>query len=123
MMDELRGRVVEMYVALKPGYKASRDIEEKVSQAIEREICKIAKPKNIWIVSDMPKTRSGKIMRRVLASITNFAPVGDVTTLANPDIVDSTRRYVQSEKITRGETPRELSETELQEIKEFGSAE
>jgi acetyl-CoA synthetase len=123
MMDELRGRVVEMYVALKPGYKASREIEEKVSQAIEREIGKIARPKNIWIVSDMPKTRSGKIMRRVLASITNFAPVGDVQTLANPEIVDSTRRYVQSEKITRGETPRELSETELQELKEFGSAE
>jgi acetyl-CoA synthetase len=121
MMDELRGRVVEMYVALKPGYKASRDIEEKVSQAIEREIGKIAKPKNIWIVADMPKTRSGKIMRRVLASITNFAPVGDVQTLANPEIVDSTRRFVQSEKITRGETPRELSETELQELKEFGS--
>jgi acetyl-CoA synthetase len=123
MMDELRGRVVEMYVALKPGYKASREIEEKVSQAIEREIGKIARPKNIWIVSDMPKTRSGKIMRRVLASITNFAPVGDVQTLANPEIVDSTRRYVQSEKITRGETPRELSDTELQELKEFGSAE
>jgi acetyl-CoA synthetase len=123
MMDELRGRVVEMYVALKPGYKAGRDIEEKISQAIEREIGKIAKPKNIWIVADMPKTRSGKIMRRVLASITNFAPVGDVTTLANPEIVDSTRRYVQSEKITRGESPRELSETELQELKEFGSAE
>ena len=123
MMDETRGRVVEMYVALKPGYKAGRDIEEKVSQAIEREIGKIAKPKNIWIVSDMPKTRSGKIMRRVLASITNFAPVGDVTTLANPEIVDSTRRYVQSEKINRGENPPELSETELQELKEFGSAE
>jgi len=123
MMDELRGRVVEMYVALKPGYKAGKDIEEKISQAIEREIGKIARPKNIWIVSDMPKTRSGKIMRRVLASITNFAPVGDVTTLANPEIVDSTRRYVQSEKITRGETPRELSETEMEELKEFGSAE
>ena len=123
MMDELRGRVVEMYVALKPGYKAGKDIEEKVSQAIEREIGKIARPKNIWIVADMPKTRSGKIMRRVLASISNFAPVGDVTTLANPEIVDSTRRFVQSEKITRGETPRELSETELAELKEFGSAE
>jgi acetyl-CoA synthetase len=123
MMDEMRGRVVEMYVALKPGYKPGRDIEEKVSQAIEREIGKIARPKNIWIVSDMPKTRSGKIMRRVLASITNFAPVGDVTTLANPEIVDSTRRYVQSEKINRGENPPELSETELQELKEFGSVE
>ena len=123
MMDELRGRVVEMYVALKPGYKASKEIENKVSQAIEREIGKIARPKNIWIVADMPKTRSGKIMRRVLASITNFAPVGDVTTLANPEIVDSTRRQVQSEKINRGETPRELSEAELAELKKYGSAE
>ena len=123
MMDELRGRVVEMYVALKPGYQPGRDIEEKIAQAIEREIGKIARPKNIWIVADMPKTRSGKIMRRVLASITNFAPVGDVTTLANPEIVDSTRRHVQSQKIERGETPRELSETELAELKEFGSAE
>ena len=115
--------VVEMYVALKPGYQPGRDIEEKIAQAIEREIGKIARPKNIWIVADMPKTRSGKIMRRVLASITNFAPVGDVTTLANPEIVDSTRRHVQSQKIERGETPRELSETELAELKEFGSAE
>jgi len=123
MIDELRGRVVEMYVALKPGFKASREIEEKVSHAIEREIGKIARPKNIWIVADMPKTRSGKIMRRVLASISNFAPVGDVTTLANPEIVDSTRRYVQSEKNNRGETPRELSETEIAELKQFGSAE
>ncbi len=123
MIDELRGRVVEMYISLKPGYKASKEIEEKVSQAIEREIGKIAKPRNIWIVSDMPKTRSGKIMRRVLASISNFAPVGDVTTLANPEIVDSTRSFVQSQKINRGEIPHQLSETELQELKEFGSAE
>ena len=123
MMDDLRGRVVEMYVSLKPGHKASKEIEDKVTQSIEREIGKIARPKNIWIVADMPKTRSGKIMRRVLASISNFAPVGDVTTLANPEIVDGTRRYVQSEKITRGESPRELSATELQELKEFGSAE
>jgi acetyl-CoA synthetase len=123
MIDELRGRVVEMYVALKPGYKASKEIEDKVSQAIEREIGKIARPKHIWIVADMPKTRSGKIMRRVLASISNFAPVGDVTTLANPEIVDSTRRYVQSEKINRGESPRELSETEIAELTQFGNAE
>ncbi|HJT58718.1 MAG TPA: acetate--CoA ligase, partial [Ktedonobacteraceae bacterium] len=123
MMDELRGRVVEMYVSLKPGYQPSKEIEDKVSHAIEREIGKIARPKNIWIVADMPKTRSGKIMRRVLASITNFAPVGDVTTLANPEIVESTRRHVQSQKINRGETPRELSEVELAELKKYGNAE
>ncbi len=123
MMDELRGRVVEVYVALKPGLKPSKEIEDKVSMAIEREIGKIARPKNTWIVPDMPKTRSGKIMRRVLASVTNFADVGDVTTLANPEIVESVRHLVQSQKLTRGEVPRVLSEEEVEEIKLFGSVE
>ena len=123
MIDELRGRVVEVYVALKPGFKPSKDIEEKVARAIETQIGKIARPKNIWIVADMPKTRSGKIMRRVLAATTNFADVGDITTLANPEIVDSVRRHVQSEKLVRGETPRPLSEREIEEIRLFGSAE
>jgi acetyl-CoA synthetase len=44
----------------------------------------------------MPKTRSGKIMRRVLASISNTKDVGDVTTLANPDIVEEIRKMVQN---------------------------
>jgi acetyl-CoA synthetase len=123
VIDELRGRAVEMYIALKPGYQPGPDIVEKVTKALETEIGKIARPKNIWMVADMPKTRSGKIMRRVIASISNFADVGDVTTLANPEIVDDIRHHVQSEKVARGESPRELSEKELEEIKAFGQAE
>ncbi|HEV2536527.1 MAG TPA: hypothetical protein VGU21_03335, partial [Streptosporangiaceae bacterium] len=76
---------------------------------------------NIWIVPDMPKTRSGKIMRRVIASVSNFADVGDITTLANPEVVDKIRDQVQSAKRAKGEEPRKLSETEEQEIKAFGS--
>jgi acetyl-CoA synthetase len=123
VMDELRGRAVEMYVALKPGITPSGDIEQKVIKALETEIGKIARPKKVWIVSDMPKTRSGKIMRRVIAGISNFADVGDVTTLANPEIVDDIRHQVQSEKVARGEVPRELSPEEVEEIKAFGQAE
>jgi acetyl-CoA synthetase len=123
VIDELRGRAVEMYVALKPGLTPSKEIEDKVVAAIDREIGKIARPKSVWIVSDMPKTRSGKIMRRVIASISNFADVGDVTTLANPEIVDDIRRHVQSEKVARGEEPRELTAEETAEIKAFGQAE
>jgi acetyl-CoA synthetase len=123
VMDELRGRAVEMYVALKPGITPSGDIEQKVSKALETEIGKIARPKKVWIVSDMPKTRSGKIMRRVIAGISNFADVGDVTTLANPEIVDDIRHQVQSEKVASGEVPRELSPQEVEEIKTFGQAE
>jgi acetyl-CoA synthetase len=120
VMDELRGRAVEMYVSLKPGLQASPEIEQKVAKAIETEIGKIARPKNVWIVPDMPKTRSGKIMRRVIAGISNFTDVGDVTTLANPEIVDDIRHHVQSEKLARHEVPRELSPQEQEEIAAFG---
>jgi len=123
VIDDLRGRAVEMYIALKPGFEPSKDIEEKVTGAIEREIGKIARPKNIWIVPDMPKTRSGKIMRRVISSISNFADVGDITTLANPEIVDNITHHVKSAKVARGEVPRELTPEEEAEIQAFGSVE
>ena len=123
VIDELRGRAVEIYVALKPGYKPSKEIEDKVAAAIENLIGKIARPKNVWIVPDMPKTRSGKIMRRVIAGISNFTGTGDITTLANPEVVEIIQHHVQAEKVERGETPRKLTEQELEEIKAFGHAE
>ena len=111
-----------MYVSLKPGVEASdTEIEAKVKKAIETDIGKIARPKNIWIVPDMPKTRSGKIMRRVIAATSNFADVGDITTLANPEIVEQIRHQVQNAKHARGEVPRELTEAEEAEIKSFGA--
>ncbi|MDW8804740.1 hypothetical protein P1P68_08060 [Streptomyces scabiei] len=119
VMDELRGRAVEMYVALKPGQTASPEIEGKVAGAIDREIGKIARPAGVWIVPGMPKTRSGKIMRRVIAGISHFTDVGDVTPLANPEIVDDIRHHVQSEKLARGAPPRELSPEEAKEIQVF----
>lgn len=59
---------------------------------VVREIGAIARPRRIMIVPDMPKTRSGKIMRRVLASISNNEDAGDISTLANPEIVDAIRK-------------------------------
>ena len=95
--DEIRGRVPDMYVSLKPGFEAGPAIEAKVTAAIETIIGKIARPKHVYIVPDMPKTRSGKIMRRVLAAISNTMDIGDVTTLANPEVVESVRQLVQGE--------------------------
>ncbi len=123
VVDEVRGKVVEMYVSLKPGLEPSEKIEQKVTAAIEHDIGKIARPKAVWIVPDMPKTRSGKIMRRVIAGVSNFTDVGDVTTLANPEIVDEIQHHVQSEKVSRGDEPRELSDAEKKEIAAFGKAE
>jgi acetyl-CoA synthetase len=112
-----------MYVSLKPGFSETQEIEGKVVAAIETEIGKIARPKVVWIVADMPKTRSGKIMRRVIASVSSFTDVGDVSTLASPEIVDEIRHHVQAQKAARGEVPRELTPEEAAEIKAFGQAE
>jgi acetyl-CoA synthetase len=70
-------------------------VKDKVISTIETIIGKIARPKQIHVVPDMPKTRSGKIMRRVLAAISNHMDTGDITTLANPDIVAQIRELVQ----------------------------
>jgi acetyl-CoA synthetase len=121
VIDETRGKVVEMYIALKPEYEASEEIAKKVSGQIEKDIGKIARPKNVWIVPDMPKTRSGKIMRRVIAGISNNADVGDISTLANPDIVDQIKEQVQSTKKQRGEDQQELSKQEQEEIATYGA--
>jgi acetyl-CoA synthetase len=121
VIDDIRGRIVEVYVSLKPGFEARDEMAAKVTKAIETEIGKIARPKNVWIVPDMPKTRSGKIMRRVIASISNFADVGDVTTLANPEIVEDIRHHVQSAKVAKDDVPRDLTEAEFEEIKKFGA--
>ncbi len=97
-VDELRGRVPDIYVSLKPGFSPSKEIQKKVEDSITETIGKIARPKNVFIVPDMPKTRSGKIMRRVLAAVSNNMNVGDVTTLANPEVVEQVRQMVQGDK-------------------------
>lgn len=94
--DAIKGRVPEIYISLKPGHEADEDIAAKVSSAIISEIGSIAKPRKVWIVADMPKTRSGKIMRRVLAAISNKQDVGDTMTLANPETVESIQKMIDA---------------------------
>jgi len=92
---EIKGREPDLFVSLKPGYSASPELEKKISDTISEQIGKIAKPRHVWIVTDMPKTRSGKIMRRVLGAISNKKDVGDVTTLANPEIVEEIKKMAE----------------------------
>ena len=115
VVDELKGRVPEVYISLRPGVAADGAIKEKVIHAIETAISKIARPKTVYIVPDMPKTRSGKIMRRVLAAISNSMDTGDVTTLANPDVVDQIRELVQG-------TGKIATKAGPEDIKRFGDA-
>jgi acetyl-CoA synthetase len=115
-VDEVKGRVPVVYICLRPGLKPSQEIVDKVSKAIETIIGKIARPKAIHIVPDMPKTRSGKLMRRVLSAISNRMNTGDITTLANPDVVEKVRELVQ------GKDPVALQEGP-EDLKQFGSQE
>ncbi|MBW2569038.1 MAG: acetate--CoA ligase [Deltaproteobacteria bacterium] len=92
--DTIKGVVPDLYISLKPGYDPTDELAMKISAAICDTIGKIARPRKVWLVSDMPKTRSGKIMRRVLGAISNKKDVGDVSTLANPAIVDEIQKKV-----------------------------
>jgi acetyl-CoA synthetase len=96
--DEIKGKVPDVYISLKPGIEPSKEISDKVIMALETMIGKIARPRKVNIVPDMPKTRSGKLMRRVLAAISNQKDTGDITTLANPDVVSLIREMVQGRK-------------------------
>jgi acetyl-CoA synthetase len=116
VVDEVKGRVPEVYVSLRPGVKASAEIGDKVTKTIETIIGKIARPKRVHLVPDMPKTRSGKIMRRVLAAISNTLAIGDITTLANPDVVENIRQMVQGKEALRVKEGPE-------DVKQFGGNE
>ncbi len=92
---DIKGKEPDLYVALKPGYEATPELAKKINDALVREIGSIAKARKVWIVPDMPKTRSGKIMRRVLAALSNKGDVGDTMTLANPEVVEEIKKMVQ----------------------------
>ena len=92
--DEIKGKVPDVYVSLKPGFEPSDEIRNKVIAALETHIGKIARPRSVTIVPDMPKTRSGKLMRRVLSAISNRKEPGDTSTLANPEIVTKIQEMV-----------------------------
>ena len=115
--DHLKGRVPEIYLSLKPGFESTDDVVDQAKAAVTRIIGPIARPSHVWVAEDLPKTRSGKIMRRVIASISNFLDVGDTTTLANPEIVEGIRKQVQSAKVRLGVVPTEIPKELEEELK------
>jgi acetyl-CoA synthetase len=79
--DELRGSVIYAYCILKQGYTGSPELIETLKEHVGHEVGPIAKPTKIEFVSSLPKTRSGKIMRRVLKARATGQPEGDISTL------------------------------------------
>jgi len=84
----LKGESITSYVVLKGKVQPSEDLKKQLREHVGKEMGKIARPDEIWFVQDVPKTRSGKIMRRVIRSKALGQEVGDTSTLANPEAVD-----------------------------------
>ena len=79
--DDVKGEVIIAFVVLKQEVQDSKILEKEISEKIRNDIGAIATPKQIYFVSKLPKTRSGKIMRRLLKAIGNNETIGDISTL------------------------------------------
>jgi acetyl-CoA synthetase len=87
--DDLKGQAIAAFVSLVEGTEATPELIEELRQHVGTEIGAIAKPSDIIISADLPKTRSGKIMRRLLRDVAEGRALGDTTTLADPAVVES----------------------------------
>ena len=87
--DDMTGQAIAAFVTLRSGYDDTDELNDEIRNHVATKIGAIARPRTIVFTPDLPKTRSGKIMRRLLRDITDHRTLGDVTTLANAEIVQS----------------------------------
>jgi acetyl-CoA synthetase len=86
--DDVTGQAIVGYVILRGTHEASDELGNEIREHVGVKLGKIARPKTVIIVPDLPKTRSGKIMRRLLRDVADGRELGDTTTLADPGVVD-----------------------------------
>jgi acetyl-CoA synthetase len=95
---EVKGQAVSAFVSLKEGTKGSAALVQELKQHVTKKIGALARPEEIFFTADLPKTRSGKIMRRLLRDIAEGRAMGDTTTLADPSVVAQLKeQYEESE--------------------------
>jgi acetyl-CoA synthetase len=94
--DDLVGEAIVAYVTLKSGFVGDDTMAQELREHVAKVIGKIARPHAIIFTDDLPKTRSGKIMRRLLRDVARGHALGDVTTLANAEIVEQIRDMAAS---------------------------
>jgi len=105
--DPIKGEVPIAFVVLKQGVAGTDELRKELRQHIRNTVGPIAEPGQIYFVTKLPKTRSGKIMRRVLRAITVGGQIGDVTTLEDETSVEEVKRAFEEMKkeIAGQETP------------------
>ena len=96
--DDRTGQAIVAYVTLKGGEEGSVEMLEELRDHVATKIGPIAKPANIVFTPELPKTRSGKIMRRLLRDVAEERPLGDTTTLADPTVVEEIKHRAETEK-------------------------
>ncbi|MFO7172857.1 MAG: acetate--CoA ligase [Bacillota bacterium] len=84
---DVKGQAITAFVILREGYRPGPELEQELKQHVVQKIGAIARPEEIIFTADLPKTRSGKIMRRLLRDIAEGRALGDTTTLADPAVV------------------------------------
>jgi acetyl-CoA synthetase len=89
--DEVTGQAIVGYVILIGSVDPSRELGEEIRQHVAKKLGPTARPKTVFLVPDLPKTRSGKIMRRLLRDVADGHALGDTTTLADPGVVAAIR--------------------------------
>ncbi|MDQ2055403.1 acetate--CoA ligase [Halobellus sp. H-GB7] len=92
---EVKGEAVYAYVITEESHEGDADLRERIIAGVEDAIGPIARPEEVIFTPELPKTRSGKIMRRLLEDIANGEELGDTSTLRNPEIVEEIRASVQ----------------------------
>jgi acetyl-CoA synthetase len=85
---EIKGESIVAFVVLKEGITPGEELRKELREHVAHEMGKIARPDEVWFVKDVPKTRSGKIMRRIVRARVLREPLGDLSTLGNPEAVD-----------------------------------
>jgi acetyl-CoA synthetase len=94
---EIKGTAIVAFVTLKDGKHAGLGLIAELKEHVVTKIGAIARPEEILFAGDLPKTRSGKIMRRLLRDIANGNALGDTTTLADPAVVETLKRQYEDE--------------------------
>jgi acetyl-CoA synthetase len=92
---EIKGQGIVAFVTLRAGFTMNADLKDELKQHVVEKIGAIARPEEIMFASDLPKTRSGKIMRRLLRDIAEGKALGDTTTLADPAVVAHVREVYE----------------------------
>src|SRR5919202_1144576 len=92
---ELKGQAIAAFVSLRTGRQASPELREELRAHVAEKIGALARPDDLFFTADLPKTRSGKIMRRLLRDIAEGRALGDTTTLADPGVVASLKEQYE----------------------------